>query len=136
MPDRVLRQLSAIDQDRARAIVKCVEAVSGGAESSVKQVELARVCPGKALIVVGPCKALEHINWLCCVEISPARYLLALPTGMSVETLEVALIDLIDNISPNDTEDLQLLRQLRELIGHQRRGKNISKAELVFVDIP
>ena len=136
LPERILNKLECLDKDRARAIVKCVEAVTGGAEGAHKPVELVRVSPGKALIVVGPCRILAQISWLRLIEISPARYLLVLPTGMSVENLEVAIIDFIENVHPIDTDDLSLLKQLRELIGHQRRGKHITKAELVFVDVP
>ena len=136
LPERVLNKLNVLDKDRAKAIVKCVEAVTGGADNAHKPVELVRVSPGKALIVIGPSRALAQISWLKIVEISPARYLLALPPGMSVETLEVAIIDLIENVHPLESEEIVLLKQLRDLLGHQRRGKTITKAELVFVDIP
>ena len=136
LPERVLNKLQTLDQDRAKAIVKCVEAVTGGADSNLKPVELVRVSPGKALIVIGPCRALSQINWLRLIEIAPARYLLVLPTGMSIENLEVAIIDLIENVHPIEREELALLKQLRELLGHQRRGKALTKAELVFVDVP
>jgi len=136
IPDRILQKMQSVSPDRAQAIVKCVEAVTGKKDSLLKPVELITVEKGKALIVVGPSRALRQIDWLRMVEISPARYLLVLPSGMSVDSLEVAILDLIENIDSSDREEMFLLKELRALIGNQRRGKSISKAELVFVDVP
>ena len=53
------------------------------------------MAPGKSLIVVGPSKALRSIPWLRLIEITPARFLLTIPSGTSIEALEVALRDLV-----------------------------------------
>ncbi len=136
LPERVLQKLESLNRDRARAIVKCVEAVTGGTEHPVKPVELVKVSPGKALIVVGPSKALAQIKWLHLAEIAPARYLLVLPSGMHVDSLEVEIQDLMQNVSPEDADERGLLEELLRRISHQRRQKTVSKAELVFVDVP
>jgi hypothetical protein len=96
---------------------------------------LVQVSEGKALITVGPTKSLRQIPWLSLAEISPARYLLALPPGTSVDSLEVAILDLIEALGPDEEAEKATLKELRSLIGRQRRRKSVSKAELVFVDV-
>ena len=124
-----------MNRDRCRAIVKCVEAVAGEGDRPLKPVELIEVAPGKALIVVRPSKSLRRIKWLRLVEIAPARYLLVLPSGTQVEVLEVAIHDLLDDLDPKDDEKV-LLTELQSIIGYQRRRRSISKAELLFVEVP
>ena len=136
LPDRVLKELESVSRDRAEAIVKCVDAVKGAGRHALKAVELVEVIPGKALIVVGPSRLLKQIQWLRLVEIAPARYLLVLPSGTPVEMLEVEIQDVVDNLEPGAESERQLLSELRTLLAHQRHRKTISKAELVFIDIP
>ena len=135
LPERILRDLQSINNDRSRAIVKCVETVMAKGDRPYKPVELIELTPGKALILVGPSSSLRQIEWLRLVEIVPLRYLLVLPSGTAVEVLEVTIQDLLAHMDPNSNESI-LLRELRDLIGHQRRGRSLSKAELLFVDIP
>lgn len=136
LPDRVLRLLEAVDPDRARAIVKCVESVVGDSPARLSKVDLVEVVPGQALIVVGPSRLLRQIEWLRLVEVAPGRCVLVIPTGMTVETLEVAIQDLLDDADPTECDERELLDQLRQLIRQQRRSKTVSKGELVFVALP
>ena len=136
LPERVLKKLESVSPDRAKAIVKCVEAVTGEGDHAIEPVELLEVLPGKALIVVGPSRTLLQTEWLRLVEISPARYILVLPSGTPVEALEVATQDLMDNLGPEDEGDRRILTELRALLAHQRRRKTVSKAEIVFIDVP
>jgi hypothetical protein len=136
LPERILRNLQSINPDRSRAIVKCVEtAMEKGDPPPFKPVELIKVTPGKALILVGPNSSLRQIEWLRLVEIAPLRYLLVLPSGTAVEILEVTIQDLLRNFELDSSESV-LLTELLGIIGHQRRSKSISKAELLFIDIP
>jgi hypothetical protein len=135
LPERVLRELASMNSDRACAIVKCVDAVLGKDEDSTEPVRLVKVAPGKALIVVGPTRSLHKIAWLRLVEIAPAKYILAIPSGTSVDSLEVAILDLLEGLDPDDTQERNLLEKLQNIIGQQRRNKTVSKAELVFVDV-
>ena len=135
LPERILGKLERISVDRAKAIVKCVESVMGADNRSVKPLELVKVLPGKALIIVGPCKTLSGIRWLSMVEISPSRFLLVLPSGMSMEAMELAILDLVENQDPADEAELAVLNELRVLLRHQRRKNAISKGELVFVAV-
>ncbi len=135
LPERTLRQLCNINADRAQAIVKAVEIVAGSATHPMKPVEIVEVTPGKAIIVVGPSKSLRKIAWLRLVEITPVRYLLSLPSGTPIESLEIAILDLLETLSPEEKEDRALLEALRNYITHQRRGEMISKGELLFIDL-
>lgn len=134
LPERTLRQLRRIGEDRARAIVKVVDIVAGSATHPMKPVEVIEIAPGKAMIVVGPSRSLRKIAWLHMVEIAPTRYLLVVPTGTPVESLEVAILDLIENLSEEDIEERELLNELRHCIAHPRRRKMVSKGELLFID--
>jgi hypothetical protein len=128
--------MERVSSDRAQAIVKCVEAVVGSDRDLAKPVELVNVLPGKALIVVGPSKSLNRIHWLRRIEISPTRYLLVLPSGMSVESMELAIIELMENIGSDDQDEHALLKELRRVISYQRHENAISKGEIVFVSMP
>ena len=85
--------------------------------------------------MIRPCKLLAQIDWLRLVEISPARYLLVIPSGMQVEVLEIAIHDLLADLT-TDSEEMSLLKELQHILSHQRRQSSISKAELLFVDVP
>lgn len=135
LPTRILKTLELVSKDRARAIVKCVEAAVSDTSQGKRYVELVEVLPGKALIVVGSCQSLGKIDWLRLVEIAPARFLLTLPPGMPVERLEVEIGDILDDLEPEAADERFLLERLRALILKQRRRKAMSKAELLFVDI-
>lgn len=133
LPERILEQLAAIDPDRARAIVKVTEAVAGANPRRFKPIQLVEMAPGKSLIVVGPSRALKKIPWLNLIEITPARYLLTIPPGTAIESLEVALLDLLHDPDINQNERA-ILHELMNLIGHQRRTKCMSKAEIVVIN--
>jgi hypothetical protein len=135
LPKRILDQLAEIDPDRTRAVVKVTEAVVGTGQGRFKPVELINMAPGKSLIVVGPSKALRSIPWLRLIEITPARFLLTIPSGASIEALEVALRDLVTypEFLKNERENT-ILHELLELIGHQRRAQRLSKAEILIIN--
>ena len=135
LPERILEQLAEIDPDRAWAVVKVTEAVMGTGKGRFKLVDLIKIAPGKSLIVVGPSKVLRSIPWLRLIEITPARFLLTIPSGTSIEALEVALRDLITHpeLLKNERENT-ILHELLELIGHQRRSRRLSKTEILVID--
>ena len=135
LPKRILAQLEAIDADRARALVKVTDAVAGSRGGRFRPVELVEMAPGKSLIVVGPSQALRQISGLKLIEIAPARYLLTLSSGMPSESLEVALSDLLkDPDMQHDERERVILQELMNLIGHQRRTRRISKAEILIIN--
>jgi hypothetical protein len=134
LPDRTLSQLAAIDEDRARAIVKITDAIVKGDRRRLRPVELVDMAPGKSLIVVGPSQALKRIPFLKLIEIAPAHYLLTIPSGTAVESLEVALQDMLNEPKiQNDEREYAIILELINLIGHQRRTNRMSKAEILIV---
>ncbi len=107
----------------------------GAGQGPFKPVELIEMAPGKSLIVVGPSKALQSIPWLRLIEITSGRFLLTVPSGTSIEALEVALRDLITHPELLKIErDNAVLHELLELIGRQRRAQRLSKAEILIIN--
>jgi hypothetical protein len=135
LPERILRQLYTIDHDRARAIVKATETVLGLNDAASKPVELVEIEAGKAVIVVGACPSLQQIPWLRLVRIAPGRNLLIIPTGKAVESLEVAILDLIEHEPALDERECSLLKELRNELCRLRRKDRISKAEIILFDV-
>lgn len=135
LPERILDLLAEIDPDRTRAVVKVTEAVAGIRKGRFKPVDLVEMAPGESLIVVGPSRALKRIPWLKLIEITPARYLLTIPTGTAIEALEVALRDLFSNPGlRKDERENSVLVELLSLIGRQRRNLRLSKAEILIIN--
>lgn len=135
LPVRILDALAGIDRDRARAVVKCVDVVDRSAWSGPQRVELVRVADQAALIVVGPSPSLRIIPWLEMIEIAPCRFLLAVPTGTAIETLEVTLLDLIERLPTSEEADRELLTQLRGQLSCLRRSAGVVKREVLVVDM-
>ena len=134
LPESVLAQLAAIDPDRAQAIVKATKAAMPLDAKRRKPVELVEVLPGLSIIVVGPSRYLQKLNWLRLVELAPLRFLLTIPSGTAVESLELAVIDLLQGLKSYEDWEKSLLEALRDLMRHLRVEDKLSKAELLFVD--
>jgi hypothetical protein len=132
LPERTLRQLTSIHPDRAKAIAKAVDVVVGEREA-VRGVEQLEVARGQKLLVVGPNGYLEKIPGLQMVEISHGRFLLVLQSGMPVDSLEVAITDLIEEVPEEQEQDLRVLKSLLEIVRSLRRERRIAKAEILFV---
>lgn len=94
---------------------------------------LVEIQPGIGVIIVGPSKRLRDIPWLRLAEIAPARYLLAIPTGTPPERLELALIDLLDNLDESEDYERTLLNGLRKHIGNLRREDRMFQSEIILV---
>ena len=133
LPERTLRLLAAVDQDRAVAIVKAVDAVAHDGKEADERVKLVQVEPGTSVIVVGPSSRLREIPFLKLVEIAPSRHLLAIPTGTPTETLEIAIMDQIDNLTDGEDYERALLNELRNEIRVLRHANRMSKHEIILV---
>ena len=77
---------------------------------------------------------LREIPWLRLVEVAPARFLLSIPSGTPVESLEIALDDLLEMVPPAESRERTILERLHALIRSLRRGRSVSKAEILFVN--
>ena len=135
LPERTLARLAAVHADRASAIVKLVDdALADADEGGEKLVDVVRVAQRAGIILVAPSRALRRIPWLRLAEISPRRHLLTVVPGTPIESLEVAILDLIERLPADETYERGILTALRKLIGSGRRSKNLSKFEMLYVD--
>jgi hypothetical protein len=132
LPERTLRLLDAMGQDRARAIVRVTDAALSPDPARNPSVHVVEVLPGLGIILVGPSRILQKISWLRLVELGPARYLLSIPTGTPVESLEVALHDLLEVVPADDVRERAMVERLGALMRTLRRDGSISKAEMLF----
>jgi hypothetical protein len=135
LPERTLNQLGLIHADRAQAIVKAATAAFEFKSGKRPLVEIVEAYPGQALIIVGPSRTLKKIDFLRLVEIVPLRFLLVLSSGTAVDTLELAVGDLLEHLAPEDAYERELLSELNKVLRHRRREKGITKAEILLISI-
>lgn len=135
LPDRALQLLQAVNEDRAKAITKVIDAAVYGEALDRAVVRLVEIEPGIAVIVVGPSKRLRDIPWLRLAEIAPAQYLLSIPSGTPPERLELAIIDLLDALGDDEDYERLLLDELRRHIGNLRRERRMSQSEIILVSM-
>jgi hypothetical protein len=136
LPERTLARLATVDADRASAIVKLVDRALPTQESRGKLVELVEVAPGSAIILVVPSRCLRRIPFLKLAEVTPGRHLLTIDPGTSIESLEVATLDLLEGLPPIEDYERKILEELRQLIGASRRKRSIRKFEMLYVEAP
>ena len=125
LPERTLRRLAAVDADRASAVVKLVDSTVPAKEGARKLVEVVEVAPGAAIIVVAPSRFLRRIPWLKLAEVTPGRHLLTVVPGTAIESLEVAILDILEGLPPSEVYERNILEELRRLIGASRRDQDI-----------
>lgn len=133
LPDRILRLLERVDNDRGKAIVKCVEAQTGS-DVTDHGITIIPATEESAIIIVSSRRHLATIPWLRLVEIGPSRFLLAIPAGTDVAALEVALLDLLEHL-PEEDNERPMLEDLRYHLTHHRRNNNVRKGEILFVEL-
>jgi hypothetical protein len=133
LPERTLKQLEMIHADRARAIVKVAAAALGFKTSKRPFVEVVEAYPEQSLIIVGPSKRLKEIDFLRLVEVSPSRFLLVIPSGTSIESLELAVGDLLEQTPPGDVYEHGLLTELNRIMRQRRRQQDVTKAEILLI---
>ncbi len=136
LPERTLSQLSMIDNDRARAIARAAERIVGDQVIDPPEpVEVIKVAPGTGLILVGPCRYLSRISFIRMVPVAPGRHLITFEPGVSPDSLEVALSDLLDDIPEGEVAERKVISDLWRQIKGFRRGRRVSKAEILFVSL-
>jgi hypothetical protein len=136
LPERTLRELSAVENDLARAIVQVTTASISGKKKRRPLVELVEVAPGMSVILVAPSRCLKQIPWLRLVQIAPSRFLLTVLPGTPVEQIEIAILDLLDGLGAADAHERQLLMDLVRQVRAVRRDQTVWKAEILFVGAP
>ena len=135
LPDRILERIREIDGDRAKGLVKAVEAVlAGGAcGPAAEAVGELRVAKDESLLVVARCPLLASVPWLRMVEIAPGRHLISLRDGVPIERLEVTLGDLLDSHPEASEAERNVLRTLLSRIRAPRRNQAVRKEEILVV---
>jgi hypothetical protein len=56
-------------------------------------------------------------------------------TGTDVSSLEVAIMDLIEDLPEGESSDKGLLEELRHCLAHHRRKNGVTKGEILFIGI-
>ncbi len=131
LPRRIVEKLESIDPDRAKAIVKCVDSIDRQTCDSDTTVNLVQISKRAWVIIVPPSQFLASIEWLQLIEISPLRFLLAIPTGTPVESLEIAIMDHLEHSS--ESAEKGLLVDLRQKLSLYRRMKGLTKGEILYI---
>ena len=130
LPERILDRLAEIDADRARAVVKAVEAALGG-DRAVEPVGELRIASDEALLTIADSPLLRRLPWLTLIEVAPGRHVLSLRAGVPVEKLEVALEDLLDVGAP--PAERRVLRRLLDRIRTPRRNRAVRTESILVV---
>lgn len=133
LPERTLKNLYAIDKDRARAIARVTDMAIPDEVPPAKLVEVARVAPGIGMLVVPPSRLLRSIRLIRLVEVAPSRFLITVPTGTAPSELEVALHDALEDTPMNELRERGIVTELLKQMRHIRKSDGMSKAEVLFV---
>jgi len=134
LPESTLSDLRQVSPDRSRAIVELTQKVLriDGAEKPM--VEIVEMAKDTGLVIVGPSEVLRKIPFLRLFEVAPARYLLAVEQGHSFHSLEIAIIDALED-EQDERREHELLTQLLSHIKTLRRAKRTTVAEILFVGL-
>lgn len=133
LPERVLRMLAAVDPDRAKAITRLAGAQLSVAGACLPPVATVEIAEGKAIILVGHSAQLKRLPWLRLIEVAPGRHLISIQSGTSIESMEVALHDLLDDLPEDKTLDREILETLMRIVRASRRTNATTKEEILFV---
>ena len=133
LPERTLRRLEEVDRDRARAIVRLADHECRPRDLSTADVEVVEIAPGSGIILIGPMRSLDRIDLLRLVEVAPHRYLLTIPSGTAIESLEMELMDVMESLPANDEAERPGLEKLRRILNQQRKKKSVSKREFLLI---
>jgi hypothetical protein len=133
LPERTLRRLEAVDPDRAQAIVRLAEHQCASRTDNPGEMEVIEISPGCGIILVGPLRTLARIDLLRLVPVAPGRCLLTIPSGAPVESLEMEILDVIEDLRPDEAAERPVLEELRRLLTQQRRKKTILKREFLLI---
>lgn len=135
LPDSTLEGLRQIHPDRGQAIVKLTRKLLSEGTAYPPLVEVVKMTENSGLVVIGPSEALRHIPFIHLVEVAPARYLIALESGNDFKNLEIAVHDILEDITESNKRERQLLQLLLENIKRFRKSERFSIAEILLIDL-
>ncbi len=134
LPEKTVKLLETFDQDLTRAIAKVIDIATERAFPKGSSFEVVKVAPHNSVLIVGSDTLLSRIPWLRLVEISPGRNLIAIPSGTSLESLEVAILEVIEGMASAAETEKSLLKEFCKYVGRLRRHNRVSRAEIMIVD--
>jgi len=134
LPEKTVQLLETFNQDLTRAIADLTDSAVQRAFPKGSSYEVVRVAPHTSVLIVGSNTLLSRIPWIKLVEIAPGRNLIAIPSGTSLESLEIAILELIEGIASTDETEKSLLKEFCKYVGRLRRYNRISRAEIMIVD--
>jgi len=129
----VLQLLTAVDSDRAKAITKLAGTVLNKNDKPLKPVTTVNIGEGRAIILVGYSEQLNRIPWLRLIEVAPARHLISIRSGTSIESMEVAIQDLLEELPMEKSLDREIMGTLMQILRASRRTKTTLKEEILFI---
>ncbi len=133
LPERVLQRLTTVDSDRAKAITKLVDFSLNDNGKTLKPVTTINIAEGRAIILVSHSERLQSLPWLRLIEVAPARHLISIRSGTSIETIEVAMQDLLEGVPNVKSFEREILETLLQVIRKSRRAQTTSKEEILFI---
>jgi hypothetical protein len=134
LTDKILNVLETFDQDLVQAIMKVISLATQRNVPKGSSFEIIEVAPHKSVFIVGPDSLLTRIPWIKLVEVSPGRNLIAIPSGTSLESLEVAVLEMIESITSDNATEGSFLKEFCKYVGRLRRYNKMSRAEIMIVD--
>ncbi len=133
LPERVLSWLGTVDADRAKAITKMAEQQMESRGRALCPVATVKTGGGQSIILVGFSERLKKLPWLRLVEVAPGRHLISIRTGTSIEAVEVAIQDILDELPTEETPEREMLEELVQLVRRSRRTNATRKEEILFL---
>jgi len=115
--------------------VKLARRALRSGEEEQPLVEIVEMAANTGIIVVGPCRALGKIPFLHLIEIAPARYLIALDPGDDFHTMEIAIMDALDDVPKSDKRERKLVTDLLQHVRRLRKSDRVRVAKIFFVDL-
>lgn len=133
LPDRVLRWLATVDADRAQAVTRVVDSLMESRGRKNRPVTTVRIGGGQSIILVGYSERLKRHPLLRLVEVAPGRHLISIRSGTAIESVEVALEDILDERPLAKTPEREMLEMLLDLIRSSRRTNATRKEEILIM---
>ena len=133
LPERVLGWLTTVDADRAKAITKMAEQQMESRGRALRPVATVKTGGGQSIILVGFSERLKKLPWLRMVEVAPGRHLISVRSGTSIEAVEVAIQDILDELPTEETPEREMLEELVQLVRRSRRTNTTRKEEILFL---
>ena len=128
LPEHIIDELSEVDADLSRAIVRVTERTRRSRAHSARAVNPAVALTrfGRhAVIVVTPSPALAGVNGVELVPMADGRALIALERARTIADLELTLEDALDGAALSKTDE-ETFRSVLSILREARRSKVVS----------